>query len=208
MHKPAFPILLATLSAVLSVALLSSGCAKIPKIFKASPVSGQKVQRAQANNHATAPKRPSMDSRYRMPTGKNRSLTIYLSSQTFEYVEDGKVVISGNISSGSPQYPTPSGTYRILSKNIKKRSGSYTNYFDENTPMPYALQFFGAYYIHEGWLPGYADSHGCVRLSREDARLLYHRIQLGDSVQIKQQGIAQPVSFNTVNATTSTIVGR
>jgi lipoprotein-anchoring transpeptidase ErfK/SrfK len=149
-----------------------------------------------------------MDPRYRMPPGNNRSLTIYLSSQTFEYVEDGKVVISGNISSGSPQYPTPTGTYRVLSKHVKKLSGSYTNYFDENTPMPYALQFVGAYYIHEGWLPGYADSHGCVRLSHEDARLLYQRIELGDSVQIKQQGVARPVSVNTSYATASTIVPR
>ena len=138
-----------------------------------------------------------MDARYRMPPGNDRSLTIYLSSQTFEYIEDGKVVISGHLSSGSPEHPTPSGTYRVLSKNLNKRSGSYTNYYDENTPMPYALQFFGAYYVHEGWLPGYADSHGCVRLSREDARLLFHRIQLGDPVLIKQQGVARPVSIRT-----------
>ena len=130
-----------------------------------------------------------------MPLGNNRSLTVYLDSQTFEYVEDGQVVISGHVSSGSTEHPTPTGDYRVLSKSLKKRSGSYTNYFDENTPMPYAIQFFGAYFIHEGWLPGYADSHGCVRINRDDAKLLFHRIQTGDSVQIKRQGVARPSSL-------------
>ena len=61
---------------------------------------------------------------------------------------------------------------------MEKRSGKYTNDFNVPTPMPYPLQFRGPYFVHEGWVPGYPDSHGCVRLRYEDARLLFERMQI------------------------------
>lgn len=135
--------------------------------------------------------RPDRDPRYALPEARSRSLTIYLGSQTFEYMEDDRVVASGPISSGSAQHPTPTGSFRVLSKDRNKRSGKYTNYFDQNTPMPYSLQFHGPYFIHEGWLPGFADSHGCVRLTYEDARLLFSRIKVGDPVRVAVTGQAR-----------------
>lgn len=137
------------------------------------------------------PIHPDEDPRYHRPQPQSRGLTIYLGSQTFEYVEDDQVVVSGPISSGSAAHPTPTGSFRVLSKDKDKRSGKYTNYFNQNTPMPYSLQFYGPYFIHEGWLPGYADSHGCVRLSYEDARLLFGRMRVGDPVRVVAQGEAR-----------------
>lgn len=137
---------------------------------------------------------PDKDPRYALPQAQSRSLTIFLETQTFEWVEDDRVVASGSISSGSAQHPTPTGSFRVLSKDRDKRSGSYTNYFNQNTPMPYSLQFYGPYFIHEGWLPGYADSHGCVRLSYEDARLLFSRVKVGDPVRVVGRGGARAQS--------------
>lgn len=111
-------------------------------------------------------------------------MTIFLGSQTFEYREDDRLVASGAVSTGTAQHPTPKGDFRVLSKDADKRSGSYTNYFGQPTPMPYALQFHGPYFVHEGWLPGYADSHGCVRLHHEDARFLFDRLRVGDRIQV------------------------
>ena len=111
-------------------------------------------------------------------------LTIRLKSQRFEYREGGALILAGEISSGSPAHPTPRGKFKVLSKNKDKRSGSYTNYFDSPTPMPYAIQFNGPYYLHEGWLPGHADSHGCVRLHYDDARFVFERIRVGDPVTV------------------------
>ena len=135
--------------------------------------------------------RPPEDPRYAVPPARQRDVTIFLGSQTFEYREDGRVFASGPISSGSPERPTPAGSFRVLSKDEDKRSGKYTNYFDQKTPMPYSLQFHGPYFIHEGWLPGRADSHGCVRLKYEDAKLLFSRVEVGDPVLIKREGRAR-----------------
>jgi len=137
------------------------------------------------------PVNPDKDPRYGLPPAQSRALTIFIGSQTFEYVEDGRVIASGSVSSGSAEHPTPTGSFHVLSKQKDKRSGKYTNYFDQNTPMPYSLQFDGPYFIHEGWLPGYADSHGCVRLQYEDARFLFSRMQVGDPVRVVAQGEAR-----------------
>lgn len=165
-----------------------------------SPAAGLPVEtKALADDVSIAPRRsnrpsPEDDPRYALPRGDKRFLTIFLGSQTFEYVEDGRVITSGEISSGTAAHPTPTGSFRVQSKDRNKRSGSYTNYFDQNTPMPYSLQFYGPYFIHEGWIPGYPDSHGCVRLHYEDARFLFDRMRVGDRVVVAASGSARSES--------------
>ena len=82
-----------------------------------------------------------------LPAAEKRRLDLLLSSQTFQYYEDDQLLWSGKISSGAPEHPTPLGNFRVQAKNKHKRSGSYTNYFDLATPMPYALQFLGPYWV-------------------------------------------------------------
>ena len=134
---------------------------------------------------------PDKDLRYHFAQSQSRKLIIFLESQTFEYLEDGRILASGEVTSGAAQHPTPTGNFRVLSKDANKRSGSYTNYFDRPTPMPYSLQFYGPYFIHEGYMPGHRDSHGCVRLHYEDARLLFNRMKIGDSIVVKNSGSAR-----------------
>ena len=168
------------LAIALSAVLLVSGCAHGP--------GPEETQPASPTSDTTGQEEEPSDYRYRLPEANKRALTIFLDSQSFEYVEDDQVLISGPVSAGAKEHPTPAGNFRVLSKQKDKRSGSYTNYFDEPTPMPYALQFRGPYYVHEGYLPGHAASHGCVRLAYEDAALLYSRIRVGDPVNVAKNG--------------------
>ncbi len=56
------------------------------------------------------------------------------------------------------------------------------NYMDEvhnstlfdDAPMDHALNIFSNYFIHEGIVPGYPASHGCIRLFPFDARFLFY----------------------------------
>jgi lipoprotein-anchoring transpeptidase ErfK/SrfK len=41
-------------------------------------------------------------------------------------------------------------------------------------PMDLALHIFGGYFIHEGIVPGYPASHGCIRIFPLDARFLFY----------------------------------
>jgi lipoprotein-anchoring transpeptidase ErfK/SrfK len=119
-----------------------------------------------------------------LPAAEKRRLDLLLGSQTFNYYEDDQLLWSGKISSGAAEHPTPVGSFRVQAKNRHKRSGSYTNYFDLATPMPYALQFLGPYWVHEGYVPNEPASHGCVRLRYEDAKFVYARIRVGDPVNV------------------------
>lgn len=119
-----------------------------------------------------------------LPTTDLRRLDLLLGSQRFHYYEDGALVWSGSISSGAAEHPTPRGNFRVQAKNKNKRSGSYTNYFDMATPMPYALQFSGPYWVHEGYVPNAPASHGCVRLRYEDAKFVYARMRVGDAINV------------------------
>jgi lipoprotein-anchoring transpeptidase ErfK/SrfK len=115
---------------------------------------------------------------------EGRALTIQLKGQRFVYQEDGRVVRVGPISSGREGYETPKGQFAVLSKDRDKVSSRYTNQLGWNAWMPYSIQFNGHYFLHEGWLPGYPDSHGCVRVGEQDARFLFDRLQVGDAVAV------------------------
>jgi len=119
-----------------------------------------------------------------LPSAEKRQLDILLGSQTFNYYEDDQLLWSGRISAGAPEHPTPKGNFSVQAKRKHKRSGSYTNYFGLSTPMPYALQFSGPYWVHEGYVPNAPASHGCVRLRYEDAKFVYSRIRVGDALNI------------------------
>ncbi|QIK37925.1 L,D-transpeptidase [Caldichromatium japonicum] len=120
------------------------------------------------------------------PSGiKQRQLVISLAQQRFVYREDGTLVRSGPVSSGAPGHSTPKGRFRVLSKDPEKVSSRYTNQLGMPAWMPYAIQFHGHYFLHEGWLPGHPDSHGCVRLHEADARFLFERLQPGDPILIR-----------------------
>lgn len=197
MHHPRQKFQLLALTGVLLSALLSGGCALAPAISEVSPEPAPTGPESVVDLvKKTPPVLPDKDQRYQLPPAQSRDLTVFIGSQTFEYVEDGQVILSGPVSSGNAKHPTPTGDYRVLSKQIDKRSGKYTNDFNQPTPMPYSLQFRGPYFVHEGWVPEYADSHGCVRLRYEDARLLFDRIQLNDPIVIKREGVARVANLD------------
>jgi lipoprotein-anchoring transpeptidase ErfK/SrfK len=119
-----------------------------------------------------------------LPGADRRRLEVRLSDRRFAYFEDDQIVWRGRVSAGAGDSPTPQGEFRVTAKDIDKRSGSYTNSFDWPTPMPYALQFKGPYWVHEGYVPLENASKGCVRLRHEDAKFVYARMRVGDTIKI------------------------
>jgi lipoprotein-anchoring transpeptidase ErfK/SrfK len=89
------------------------------------------------------------------------------------YVE-GELAYTWPVSTGRKGFATPHGTYRPKRMTRMHFSRKYNN-----APMPYSVFFRGGYAIHgtnaTGRL-GRRASHGCVRLSKRNARELYHLI--------------------------------
>ncbi len=83
-------------------------------------------------------------------------------------------------STGRPGHATPTGTFVILQKDVNHHSSLY-----DDAPMPFMERLtWGGVALHAGHLPGYPASHGCVRLPRAFAQLLYGITQLGTTVII------------------------
>lgn len=80
------------------------------------------------------------------------------------------------VSTGAPGYDTPSGTYRPFRMEVDHFSQQW-----DNAPMPHSIFFtmighaiHGSYQIKS---LGRAVSHGCVRISPDNATILYGMIQ-------------------------------
>ncbi|EXJ14637.1 L,D-transpeptidase [Imhoffiella purpurea] len=174
------------LPSFLALALASTliGCAETPErpAPERRPPPAESAPTQPPPRSDEEPPNASQDETADRGHAKKRRLSISLADQSFVYSEDGETVRTGPISSGAPGYPTPTGRFKVLSKDEDKVSSRYTNQLGMQAWMPYSIQFHGNYFLHEGWLPGYPDSHGCVRVGEPDARFLFGRLEIGDPV--------------------------
>lgn len=84
------------------------------------------------------------------------------------------------VSTGRPGHRTPSGVFTILQKQVDHYSTIY-----HGAPMPFMERLtWGGVALHGGDLPGFADSHGCIRLPLKFAKLLYTITDKGTTVMV------------------------
>lgn len=102
----------------------------------------------------------------------------------FTVCEYGKQVMRVLTSTGKPQRDggvyTPEGTFYIGEKTRNRRSRSYNN-----APMPYAQHLYKGIFIHAGKVNGGFISHGCIRLTTEDAKQFFEYSHRGMPVVIE-----------------------
>jgi lipoprotein-anchoring transpeptidase ErfK/SrfK len=133
-------------------------------------------------------------------------VVINLSEQKAYLIKQDKVIFVSPISSGRRGWSTPTGHFRIFSKDIDHRSGSFGSVIDASgrvinanatpgsqvprgghfrrAPTPYYMEFNPAVGMHGGYLPGYPASHGCVRMPREFAAQFFTQVQIGTPVSV------------------------
>ena len=117
----------------------------------------------------------------------NGEKAIYVSQKKLAwgaYDEGGELIWWGPLSSGSGKCSkrdnyckTPSGSFRIIRKQdidcVSTAFPRRSNGDHGGAEMPYCMHFFRGYALHGSYtVPGYKDSHGCVRMFIEDARWL------------------------------------
>lgn len=103
------------------------------------------------------------------------AVRIQLSQQTMSVAVDGADLATWPVSTARRGYRTPVGSYKPYSLQRMHYSRLY-----DDTPMPYSIFFRGGYAIHgtaEIRNLGRAVSHGCVRLSPDNARSLFELVQ-------------------------------
>jgi lipoprotein-anchoring transpeptidase ErfK/SrfK len=116
-------------------------------------------------------------------------IIVSIDKQRATLFADGNSVASTAISSGTPDHPTPMGVFSVIQKSRHHVSNLY------NAPMPYMQRItWSGSALHEGPLPGYPASHGCVRLTSGFAQLLWKATKMGARVIVTRPDVA-PIAF-------------
>jgi lipoprotein-anchoring transpeptidase ErfK/SrfK len=117
-------------------------------------------------------------------------LVVSIANQHVTLYSNGTRVAQSPVSTGVPDRPTPTGVFSIIQKDRFHHSNLYSN-----APMPYMERItWSGVALHEGPLPGYPASHGCIRLTHDFAVRLWGTARLGVRVIVARTDVV-PVDF-------------
>lgn len=114
---------------------------------------------------------------------------INIGAQRAYLVKDGRIAFDTPISSAATGHRTPRGTFAI---SEKVRSGKMSTIY--KCPLPGWMRLGEtAVGMHQGDLPGYPASHGCIRMPLESALFIFDHVQVGTPVDVVDSWSPQPV---------------
>jgi L,D-transpeptidase catalytic domain len=112
-------------------------------------------------------------------------IIVSIGSQHVSLYADGAFVARGPVSTGMHGHPTPVGVFTVIQKDRYHRSNIYSA-----APMPYMQRItWSGVAIHQGVLPGYPASHGCIRTSTDFAVRLWGTTKLGTRVIVSRNDV-------------------
>ncbi|MEY4483533.1 MAG: hypothetical protein RL693_985, partial [Verrucomicrobiota bacterium] len=115
-------------------------------------------------------------------------IIVNIGAQRAYLVKDGQIAFETPISSGRGPRMTKRGTFTITEK---VRSGKMSTIY--KCPLPGWMRIgdlpIG---MHQGDLPGYPASHGCIRMPLESALFIFDHAPKGTTVQIVDSWSPQP----------------
>ncbi|MFN2621431.1 MAG: L,D-transpeptidase family protein [Chthoniobacterales bacterium] len=146
-------------------------------------------------------------------------IIVSISDQRAYFFKGKNLVGESTVSTGKPGFGTPPGHYTVLSKDAAHVSTVFGDYVDEfgnvvksnidarkdskppgshydGARMPYAMFFRGGYAMHQGYVPPYAASHGCIRVPKEMAETFFDNAPVGTPVIVKEEAVMQSVSVS------------
>jgi lipoprotein-anchoring transpeptidase ErfK/SrfK len=136
-------------------------------------------------------------------------IVVHIGRQRAYFFKGKNLVGESTVSTGKAGFSTPPGQHRVVWKNIDHISTRFGDYVDDfgnvvksnvdsrkdrrppgtyfdGARMPYAMFFRGGYAMHEGYVPPYAASHGCIRLPNGAAEIFFNAAPLGTPVVVKE----------------------
>ncbi len=136
-------------------------------------------------------------------------IVVHISEQKAYFFKGKRLVGESTVSTGKPGFSTPPGHYSVVSKSKDHVSSIFGDYIDDagniirfnidarkdrrppgthfdGARMPYAMFFRGGYAMHQGYVPPYAASHGCIRLPKGMAEPFFNAAPVGTPVIVKE----------------------
>jgi lipoprotein-anchoring transpeptidase ErfK/SrfK len=135
------------------------------------------------------------------------SIKISLSEQRAYFYKGGELVGISVVSTGREGFGTGAGNFKIIQKDkdhVSSRFGDYLNADGsilkkdvdrdkdpmpkgatyDGARMPYFMRIVGGTGMHEGFLPGYPASHGCIRMPGFMAEKFFDHVSVGTPVTV------------------------
>ena len=149
-------------------------------------------------------------------------IIVSISEQHAYFYKGKNLVGESTVSTGKPGFGTPPGSYTVVSKDKDHVSTVFGDYVDDfgnvvksnidsrkdsrppgshydGARMPYAMFFRGGYAMHQGYVPPYAASHGCIRLPAGMAEPFFNNAPVGTPVIVKQEAAMHPIVAPALN---------
>ena len=159
----------------------TAALAVIAALTAPSADAAPKQARPAAPVEATAPREP----------GEPIMAIVSIKSQQVTFYDADGWIFRAPVSTGTTGRETPAGIFAVLEKEREHRS---TLYDDASMPHMQRITWNGIA-LHGGPLPGYAASHGCIRMPFGFAEKLFDRTWIGMRVIISPEN-AEPVAFS------------
>ncbi len=141
-------------------------------------------------------------------TGSPR-IVVHLSEQKAYFYRGKHLIGESTVSTGKPGFSTPPGHYHVVSKDKNHVSSEFGDYVDDagnvvkpnidvrkdkrppgthfdGARMPYCMHFNGGYAMHQGYVPPFAASHGCIRVPDGMAERFYNAAPEGTPIIVKE----------------------
>jgi lipoprotein-anchoring transpeptidase ErfK/SrfK len=117
-------------------------------------------------------------------------IIISLDKQQLTLYAGDEVIAHSRVSSGQRGHSTPTGVFSIIQKDRWHRSNIY-----DDAPMYFMQRLtWSGVALHQGIVPNYPASHGCIRMPEAFARQLWTTTKLGARVIVSHGNIA-PVAI-------------
>jgi lipoprotein-anchoring transpeptidase ErfK/SrfK len=136
-------------------------------------------------------------------------IVVHIGEQKAYFYKGRSLVGESTVSTGKPGFSTPPGHYTVVSKDAGHVSTVFGDYVDDygnvvrsnidarkdrkppgthfdGARMPYAMFFRGGYAMHQGYVPPFAASHGCIRLPGQMAIRFFENAPVGTPVTVKE----------------------
>src|ERR1700716_2471630 len=116
---------------------------------------------------------------------------VSIKTQQVTFYDADGWILRAPVSSGTKGRETPAGVFSVLQKDKDHHSNLY-----DDAWMPNMLRItWSGIALHGGPLPGYAASHGCVRMPYGFAEKLFDKVRIGMRVIIAPDD-SEPVEFS------------
>ena len=128
---------------------------------------------------------------------------VSLSKKNVYVMEGDRLLLVAATCIGTPQNPTPSGSFSIIGKEEQKRSNSYGFFVNGEAivpgeirkpqpgrfvgyPLGYWCEFKPGYGFHSGYVHPDPRTHGCLRLHKSVAPKFFALVRQGTPVSIRE----------------------